>query len=105
MLLAKRSTSWQATPNNRAIANELITMKGVRRSRLGGDAIEAMAEPGAGKPHQLLTTHGQGRQHRQQLDVLNQQTIQQSQDEHAKDSKTQLEQSKLHFEAERPHRK
>ena len=36
MLLAKRSTSWQATPNNRAIANELITMKGVRRSRLGG---------------------------------------------------------------------
>jgi hypothetical protein len=36
MLVAKRSTSWQATPNNRAIARELITMKGVRRSRLGG---------------------------------------------------------------------
>ena len=64
-----------------------------------------MAEPGAGKPHQLLTTHGQGRQDRRQLDVLNQQTVQQSQDEHAKDSTTQLEQSKLHSEVERPHRK
>ena len=36
MLVAKRSTSWQATPNNRAIATVLMTMKGVRRSRLMG---------------------------------------------------------------------
>ena len=34
MLVAKRSTSWQATPNNRAIAKELMMMKVVRRSRL-----------------------------------------------------------------------
>ena len=36
MLMAKRSTNWQATPNNRAIATVLLTMKGVRRSRLMG---------------------------------------------------------------------
>ena len=51
-----------------------------------------MAEPGAGEPHQLLATHCQGRQHRRQLDVLNQKAVQQSQDQDAKDSKTQLEQ-------------
>jgi hypothetical protein len=37
----------------------------------GRDAIGAMAEPSAGEPHQLLTTHGKGRQHRRQLNVLN----------------------------------
>ena len=36
MLMAKRSTNWQATPNNSAIATVLLTMKGVRRSRLMG---------------------------------------------------------------------
>ena len=36
MLVAKRSTSWQATPNNSAIATVLLMMKGVRRSRLMG---------------------------------------------------------------------
>ena len=36
MLLAKRSTNWQAAPNNSAIAIVLLMMKGVRRSRLMG---------------------------------------------------------------------
>ena len=36
MLVAKSSTSWQATPNNRAIATVLLMMKGVRRRRLIG---------------------------------------------------------------------
>ena len=58
-------------------------MKGVRRSRLMGDSIGTMAEPGAGETHQLLTTNGNSRQHRRDLDVLNQQTIQQSQDQDA----------------------
>ena len=51
-----------------------------------------MAEPGTSEPHQLLTTNGNSRQDRRDLDVLNQQTIQKSQDQDAKDSKTQLEQ-------------
>ena len=39
-----------------------------------------MAKPGTGEPHQLLTTHSNSRQHRRDLDVLNQQTIEKSQD-------------------------
>ena len=54
-----------------------------------------MAEPGAGKPHQLLTTHSQSRQHRRQLDVLNQQTVQQAKNQDTKNPKTELEQTQL----------
>ena len=54
-----------------------------------------MAELGAGEPHQLLTTNGNSRQHRRDLDVLNQQTIQQSQDQDAEDSQAELEQTQL----------
>ena len=60
-----------------------------------------MAEPGAGKPHQLLTTHGQGRQHRRQLDVLNQQTIQQSQDQDAENPQAELEQPQTQTKSQR----
>ena len=52
-----------------------------------------MAEPDAGKPHQLLTTHRNSRQHRRDLDVLNQQTIQKSQDQDAEDPQAELEQT------------
>jgi len=76
-------------------------MNGVRRSRLGGEAIGAMAEPGSGETHQLLTTHSQGRQHRRQLDVLNQQTVQQSQDQDAKDAQAELEQSQTQTKSQR----
>ena len=88
MLVAKRSTSWQATPNNRAIATVLLTMKGVRRSRLMGMRSERW--PNQAKPHQLLTTHSNSRQHRRDLDVLNQQTIQQSQDQDAENPQAEL---------------
>ena len=54
-----------------------------------------MAEPGAGEPHQLLTTHSNSRQHRWDLDVLNQQTIQKSQDQDAEDPQAKLEQTQL----------
>jgi len=54
-----------------------------------------MAEPGAGETHQLLTTNGNSRQHRWDLDVLNQQTIQKSQDQNAKDPQAKLEQTQL----------
>ena len=70
-------------------------MKGVRRSRLGGDAIGTMAEPGAGEPHQLLTTNSNSCQHGRDLDVLNQQAVQQSQDQDAEDSQAELEQAQL----------
>ena len=101
MLVAKRSTNWQATPNNRAIATVLLTMKGVRRSRLGGDAIGAMAEPGAGEPHQLLTTHSNSHQHRRDLDVLNQQTIQKSQDQDAENPQAELKQTQTQTQSQR----
>ena len=48
MLVAKRSTNWQATPNNRAIAKVLLTMKG-GATQADGDAIRTMAEPDAGE--------------------------------------------------------
>ena len=51
-----------------------------------------MAEPDAGETHQLLTTHSNSRQHRQDLNVLNQQTIQQSQNQDAKNPQTELKQ-------------
>ncbi len=51
-----------------------------------------MAEPGAGEPHQLLTTHSNSSQHRRDLDVLNQQTIQKSQDQDAENPQAELEQ-------------
>ena len=54
-----------------------------------------MAEPGAGEPHQLLTTDGQASQHRRHLDVLNQQTVQQSKDQDTKNPKAELEQAQL----------
>ena len=52
-----------------------------------------MAEPGTGEAHQLLTSHGHGRQHRRDLDVLNQQTIQKSQDQDAENPQAELEQT------------
>ena len=54
-----------------------------------------MAEPGAGETHQLLTTNCNRRQHRRDLDVLNQQTIQKSQDQDAEDPQAELEQTQL----------
>ena len=63
-----------------------------------------MAEPGASEPHQLLTTDGQRRQHRRQLDVLNQQTVQQSQDQDAEDAKTELEQPQTESETDSTHK-
>ena len=60
-----------------------------------------MAEPSAGEPHQLLTTHGQGRQHRRDLDVLNQQTIQKSQDQDSKNPQAELEQPQTQTKSQR----
>ena len=50
MLAAKRSTSWQATPNNSAIATVLLMMKGVRRSRLMGMRSERWPNQARVKP-------------------------------------------------------
>ena len=60
-----------------------------------GDAIGTMAEPDAGETHQLLTTHSNSRQHRRDLNVLNQQTIQKAQDQDAEDPQAELEQTQL----------
>jgi hypothetical protein len=54
-----------------------------------------MPEPGTGEPHQLLPPDSQGRQHRRQLNVLNQQTVQQAKDQDTKNPKTELEQTQL----------
>ena len=43
----------------------------------------------------LVTTNGNSRQHRRDLDVLNQQTIQKSQDQDAEDPQAELEQTQL----------
>ena len=59
-----------------------------------------MTEPGTGEPHQLLTTNGDSRQHRRDLDVLNQQTIEKSQDQDAKNPQTELEQPQLHCQTQ-----
>ena len=79
-------------------------MKGVRRSRLMGVAIGTMAEPGAGEPHHLLNTNRNRRQHHRDLDVLNQQTIQQSQDQDAKNPQAELEQTQTQFQPDTTHR-
>ena len=50
-----------------------------------------MAKPGTGETHQLLTTNSNSRQHRRDLDVLNQQTIQKSQDQDAENPQAELE--------------
>ena len=50
MMVAKRSTSWQATPNNRAIATVLLMMKGVRRSLLMGLRSERWPKQARVKP-------------------------------------------------------
>ena len=60
-----------------------------------------MAEPGAGEPHQLLTTNGNSRQHRRDLDVLNQQTIQKSQNQDAKNPQAELEQPQTQTKSQR----
>ena len=70
-------------------------MKGVRRSRLMGMRSDRWPNPRAGEPHQLLTINGNSRQHRRDLDVLNQQTIQKSQDQDAEDPQAELEQTQL----------
>ena len=60
-----------------------------------------MAEPGASKPHQLLTTHSNSRQHRWDLDVLNQQTIQQSQDQDSENPQAELKQPPTQTKSQR----
>ena len=60
-----------------------------------------MAEPGAGETHQLLTTNGNSRQHRRDLDVLNQQTIQKSQDQDSKNPQAELEQPQTQTKSQR----
>ena len=60
-----------------------------------------MAEPGTGKPHQLLTTHSNSSQHRRDLDVLNQQTIQQSQDQDAENPQAELKQTQTQTKCQR----
>ena len=60
-----------------------------------------MTEPGTGEPHQLLTTNGDSRQHRRDLDVLNQQTIQKSQDQDAKNPQAELEQPQTQSKGQR----
>ena len=52
-----------------------------------------MAEPSAGETHQLLTTNGNSRKNRRDLDVLNKQTIQKSQDQDAENPKAELKQT------------
>ena len=60
-----------------------------------------MAEPDAGEPHQLLTTHSNSRQHRRGLDVLNQQTIQQSQDQDSENPQAELKQPQTQTKSQR----
>ena len=60
-----------------------------------------MAKSGAGEPHQLLTTHSNSRQHRRDLDVLNQQTIQKSQDQDSKNPQAELEQPQTQTKSQR----
>ena len=54
-----------------------------------------MTEPGAAETHQLLPRDGNSRQHRQHLDVLNQQTVQQAKNQDAKNPQAELEQAQL----------
>ena len=61
-----------------------------------------MAKPDAGEPHQLLRTHGQRPKRSRQLNVLNQQTVQQTKDQHSKQTETELEQPQLHPQSELP---
>ena len=65
------------------------------------DAIGTMAEPDAGEPHQLLTTHSNTHQHRRDLDLLNQQTIQKSQDQDAENSQAELKQPQTQTKSQR----
>ena len=104
MLVAKRSTSWQATPNNRAIATVVLDDERRAPQPADGDAIGTMAEAGAGETHQLLTTNGNRYQHHRDLDVLNQQTIQQSQDQDAKNPQAELEQTQTQSQPDTTHR-
>ena len=104
MLMAKCCTIWQATPNNRAIATVADDDEGRAPQPAVGDAIGTMAEPGTGEAHQLLTTNGNSRQHRWDLDVLNQQTIQQSQDQDAKNPQAELEQTQTQSQPDTTHR-
>ena len=49
-----------------------------------------MAEPSSRETHRLLTTNGNSRHHRQDLDVLNQQTIKKSKDQDAENPQAEL---------------
>ena len=60
-----------------------------------------MTEPGSGETHQLLTTNGNSRQHRPDLDVLNQQTIQKSKDQDAENPQAELKQTQTQTKRQR----
>ena len=70
MLVAKRSTSWQATPKQQDNRDSAADDERRAPQPADGDAIGTKPEPDAGKPHQLLTTHSNSRQHRRDLDCL-----------------------------------
>ena len=60
-----------------------------------------MAESDAGETHQLLTTHSNSRQHRRDLNLLNQKTIQKSQNQDAKNPQTELKQPQTQTKSQR----
>ena len=63
-----------------------------------------MAEPGTGETHQLLPPDGEGGKHRRQLDVLDQQTVQQSQDQDPENPQAELEQPQTKPKTQHTHR-
>ena len=84
MLVAKRSTSWQATPNNRAIATVLLMMNAPQ------PACDHMAEA-------TPSTVDHPQQQPPAVDVLNQQTIQQSQDQDAENPQAEPRAAEANF--------
>jgi len=60
----------------------------------GRDAIGAVAKPDPGEAHELLTTDGQSSQYRGELDLLDEQSVQQTEHQHTEDSEAELEKPK-----------
>ena len=80
------------------MATELAKMKGVRRNRSACRRIGAVAKPDPREAHQLLRTNRQSRQGGGNLNVLDQKTIQQSQDQDREQAETELKQTQLQSE-------
>ena len=72
--------------------------EGCTTQSVDGSAIGAVAKPDPREAHQLLRTNRQSRQGGGNLNVLDQKTIQQSQDQDREQAETELKQTQLQSE-------